>query len=145
MKKYLFAGLVVTIAAIAVYFYVNKPHRSVREEKALRVSADSLFQAFQANEAEANTKYLNQVIVVSGKVKFIETNTEGSEARFSYSYDGKSYYTVAAACSTSILTDEHCRGFTGAHFGIFCFDMTGAKLYADFDYFLYHDAPGDSL
>jgi hypothetical protein len=77
MKKYLFAGLAVTIAAIAVYFYVNKPHRSVSEETALRVSADSLFQAFQANEAEANAKYLNQVIVVSGKVKTVETNTEG--------------------------------------------------------------------
>jgi xylan 1,4-beta-xylosidase len=73
----------------------------------------------------------------------IGTNTGGGEAYFSYSYDGKTFIKADAACPTGILTDEHCRGFTGAHFGVFCFDMTGARRYADFDYFIYRDGPED--
>lgn len=37
--------------------------------------------------------------------------------------------------TTEILSDEHCRGFTGAHFGMYIHDMTGLSYYADFDYF----------
>jgi xylan 1,4-beta-xylosidase len=73
----------------------------------------------------------------------IETNREGSEAYFSYSYDGTSYIKAETACPTGILTDEHCRGFTGAHFGMFAFDMTGARHHADFDYFIIHNEPED--
>jgi xylan 1,4-beta-xylosidase len=73
----------------------------------------------------------------------IATNTEGSAACFSYSFDGGAFTAIDTECPTSILTDEHCRGFTGAHFGMFCFDMTGSRLYADFDYFIYHDDPED--
>jgi xylan 1,4-beta-xylosidase len=35
----------------------------------------------------------------------------------------------------SLLTDEHCRGFTGAQFGMYVHDMTGLGAYADFDSF----------
>lgn len=67
----------------------------------------------------------------------IETDKNGAFAYFSYSYDGIKWNKVTGEYSTKILTDEHCRGFTGAHFGIFCFDMTGLSLPADFDYFHY--------
>jgi hypothetical protein len=76
VKKLLLAALFVVVAT-GVYFYVNKPHRSVRAEEALRTSADSLFQAFASNEADANSQYLNKVIVVSGIVTSVETNTDG--------------------------------------------------------------------
>ena len=42
---------------------------------------------------------------------------------------------LKAGCTTEILTDEHCRGFTGAHFGMYVHDMAGFSAYADFDYF----------
>lgn len=34
-----------------------------------------------------------------------------------------------------LLSDEHCRGFTGAQFGLYAHDMTGYRNYADFDWF----------
>lgn len=76
VKKLILAAIAL-VAAVAVYFYINKPHRSVLDEEALRISADSLFQAFASNEADANARYLNKVILVSGKVKSVETNTDG--------------------------------------------------------------------
>lgn len=38
--------------------------------------------------------------------------------------------------STEILTDEYCRGFTGAHFGMYVHDMVRMELCAEFSYFL---------
>lgn len=69
----------------------------------------------------------------------IHTDVEGAFAYFSYSYDQKHWEQVGEGYRTEILTDEHCRGFTGAHFGLFCFDMTGLGLSADFDYFNYKE------
>ena len=42
------------------------------------------------------------------------------------------------ACPTDILTDEHCRGFTGAHVGVYAHDMAGLHNHADFDYLNVH-------
>ncbi len=67
----------------------------------------------------------------------VETCSKGEYAQFYYSYDEVNWLPVGEPCDTRILTDEHCRGFTGAHFGLYCHDMTGKRLYADFDYFSY--------
>lgn len=78
MKKYIFGALAAAAAILlCVYVYINKPHRSIRNADAPLVSADSLFQAFVADEAAANARYLNQVVTVKGKVNSVETNTEG--------------------------------------------------------------------
>jgi len=78
MKKWLIAALVLLLAAFAgLYYVMNKPHRSVNDEEAITVSADSLFLAFQQNEAGANERYLNQVLLIHGKVNSVETNTDG--------------------------------------------------------------------
>ncbi len=65
----------------------------------------------------------------------VETDSLGEYATYSYSYNERDWIVVDIKLSTSILTDEHCRGFTGAHFGMFVFDMTGQGLHCDFDYF----------
>ena len=62
------------------------------------------------------------------------TTQEGLYANFFYSLDGKDYQELAEV-PTNILTDEQSDGFTGAHFGMYCHDMTGGRRYADFDYF----------
>ena len=62
------------------------------------------------------------------------TTQEGLYAKFFYSLDGKDYQELAEV-PTNILTDEQSDGFTGAHFGMYCHDMTGGRRYADFDYF----------
>ena len=74
----------------------------------------------------------------------IETDYLGEFSYFYYSYDGINWVDIEVSLSTDILTDEHCRGFTGAHFGMFCFDMTGLRNYADFDYFTYQNIKCES-
>ena len=64
----------------------------------------------------------------------VTTTQEGLYAKFFYSLDGKDYMELAEV-PTNILTDEQSDGFTGAHFGMYCHDMTGLRRYADFDYF----------
>lgn len=64
----------------------------------------------------------------------VVTAQEGLCAKFFYSLNGKDYMELAEV-PTNILTDEQSDGFTGAHFGMYCHDMTGLRRYADFDYF----------
>lgn len=64
----------------------------------------------------------------------IITVNEGLNAKFFYSLDGENYIELAEV-PTDILTDEQSEGFTGAHFGMYCHDMTGQRKYGDFDYF----------
>ena len=66
-----------------------------------------------------------------------QTSEDGMEVEFAYSLDGsESWQIMKKGCTTEILTDEHCRGFTGAHFGMYVHDMAGLSSYADFDYFI---------
>lgn len=77
MKKWLISASVLLLAGVAAFYYVmNKPHRSVMDEKGVTVTAESLFQSFQENETAANEKFLNKVLEVGGKVKSTETNTD---------------------------------------------------------------------
>jgi len=64
----------------------------------------------------------------------VEVSEEGTIARFYYQEEGQEWLPIGKECSTEILTDEHCRGFTGAHFGLYIHDMTGMSYHADFDY-----------
>ncbi|MDF2801950.1 MAG: glycoside hydrolase family 43 [Anaerocolumna sp.] len=66
----------------------------------------------------------------------IKTDLDGNNIYFSYSYDEKEWIVLPLTASTDILCDEYCLGFTGAHFGLYCHDMTGQRLFADFDYFI---------
>lgn len=56
---------------------------------------------------------------------------------FSYSMDGESWVQLGAQCDVSILTDEYVNGFTGAHFALYCHDLTHTGHPADFDSFAY--------
>ena len=64
----------------------------------------------------------------------IVTSEDGLHAKFCYSLDGQNFHELAKV-PTNILTDEQSEGFTGAHFGMYCHDMTGGRKWADFDYF----------
>ncbi len=68
-----------------------------------------------------------------------QTDFAGALVTFSYCLGDGLWHQAGKPYSTQILTDEHCRGFTGAHFGMYCHDMSGAGKYADFDYFTYQD------
>ncbi len=66
----------------------------------------------------------------------VEIGKEGTEAQFFYRLPGEGDWRLAGGgLTTQIMTDEHCRGFTGAHFGMYIHDMTGLSYHADYGYF----------
>lgn len=67
-KVLLGASVAVIIAIVAMYFVYNKPHRSTGVAE-VTVTAQSLVSAYNENETEANTKFLDKVVEVKGKVK----------------------------------------------------------------------------
>jgi hypothetical protein len=80
MKKLLIALVAIgVIGGVVAYQIYNKPHRDIDAEKPVAsVSADDLFSAFDADEAAANTSYLDQVIEVSGTVDEITEDADGN-------------------------------------------------------------------
>lgn len=60
-----------------VYRIYTKPHRDVTNEKAVSLTAQKLFEAFKADEAGANTLYLDKAIELSGEVLDQSTNQDG--------------------------------------------------------------------
>lgn len=67
---------VVTGVSVVLYVYL-KPHRDVTNEKGLQLSAQSLYDAFKKNETEANAKYLDKAIELSGEVGDVSVNQDG--------------------------------------------------------------------
>lgn len=70
MKKILVAVIAVLVigAGVAMYMF-NKPHKDIAGAEAdVKIGAAALFDQYSANEADANTKYLDKVISVSGTV-----------------------------------------------------------------------------
>ncbi|MCM1302912.1 MAG: glycoside hydrolase family 43 protein [Lachnospiraceae bacterium] len=64
-----------------------------------------------------------------------EVAEDGMSVIFRYSLNGVDWQQAGGEQTTRILTDEHCKGFTGAHFGLYCHDMAGLSKAADFEYF----------
>lgn len=77
MKKIFIGLIVLLLVGVGVFYYVmNKPHRDIKGEETIKTSATQLFEAFNANEATANTKYLNKALEVSGIVAIIDENQD---------------------------------------------------------------------
>lgn len=61
---------------------------------------------------------------------------------YSYSFDGEVWDEIPIKLDTYKLSDDFIAGggfFTGAFVGMHCQDTSGARLYADFDYFRYEE------
>ena len=83
MSKKLRAFIIILIIFIVGGFTVgyiiwNKPQRKVENEKGIEVTSAQLVKDYQANEAEANKKYLDKAIQVSGTVSDIKNNQDGN-------------------------------------------------------------------
>ena len=77
-KKILIILTVLIVAGIGYGLYVwNKPHRDVKDEKGILVTAAAIFDSFAVNETRANTLYLNKAIQVTGEVAEVKKNQEG--------------------------------------------------------------------
>ncbi len=79
MKKVL--GIILLLAIIGGgvgYYLFNKPTESLKDAPAvLCVSADSLFASYEMDENGANTRFLDKIIEVDGKVQSVNTDTSG--------------------------------------------------------------------
>ena len=76
-KKLILGSLVIVlILALLGYNYVFNPsHRNIANEKAVTsMDALALQKEFQENETRANTRYLDQTIVIEGTVTAIQNN-----------------------------------------------------------------------
>ena len=71
MKTRILFGLIMLVilcSGAAMYLY-NKPSElSVSGRAAYTVSASEIFTEFETNEAQANKKFLNQIVSVTGQV-----------------------------------------------------------------------------
>jgi hypothetical protein len=59
-----------------LYYLNNKPHRDVTTEQGVQVTAQQIFDEFMTNETEANRKYLNKAIQVTGEVAEAKKNQD---------------------------------------------------------------------
>jgi cytochrome c-type biogenesis protein CcmE len=71
-------GIGIVTGGIIVYKIYTKPHRDVTKEEGVQLSAQSLYDAFKANEADANTKYLDKAIQLTGEVGAVSKNQDGN-------------------------------------------------------------------
>jgi hypothetical protein len=74
MKKILLIGLVLAlVGAMVAYKMYNKPHADMAQVKAeAKLSAKSLFEAFDVDENAANEKYLGKIIEVEGEINKVD-------------------------------------------------------------------------
>ena len=66
--------LLVSVSSIYAYFLWNKPHKNIQNATAININAVNLYNSFNIDSAKAKTRFLNQVIEVSGIVKSVSLN-----------------------------------------------------------------------
>jgi hypothetical protein len=100
MKKVLLVIIIaVVLIGVAVYYFVyNKPHRDIVAEKAAySLPASELYNSFISNPDNANEKYLNKVVSVTGTVTDV-AELNDNEVKLVLSVDDDMF---GVACSFS--------------------------------------------
>ena len=80
-KKGLWFALLGVLLAIVVAIAIlwNKPHETVDDKQGIRMNAEELTNAFVQDEQDANARYLNQVLDVTGTISEITRNQDGKD------------------------------------------------------------------
>ena len=78
MKKISIYILIIGLLGIFIgYKMYNKPHINVAKKSVdINIAASTLLADFSSDETKANTKYLDKIIAVKGRVTSIEFNGE---------------------------------------------------------------------
>lgn len=63
---------------------------------------------------------------------FMRIDVTPRKASFAYSFDSKNWVYIAEKQDSTFLSDEECKGFTGAHLAIYCHDISGDEKEAEF-------------
>ncbi len=78
MKKLIMIVLSLGLIGVGTGIYLfNKKPETVDDKKGINIAAADLAKAYSTNERAADSRYLNQVIEVSGTVGSTETNQDG--------------------------------------------------------------------
>jgi len=83
---------------------------------------------------------LDRELVIEGWQRvYLKVRYERDTFGFAYSANGLDWSELPLRFPTYKLSDDHCRGlgFTGTFIGLCAQDLSGARLHADFDYFVY--------
>jgi len=95
------------------------------------------------NDLNRFTKASGKGIIISDQGSiYLKVRVKGDAAWFYYSMDGAEWDPVGGYIEYSKLSDEYFKErsierFTGAFVGMCCQDLTGERIFADFDYFSY--------
>lgn len=110
MKKILIAVAMLALVGAGVGLYLwNKPFANMSSKSAdLTVNAADLVKAYQASEPDANAKYLNKVIQVSGTVGEVTKNDKGEQTIY---LDGGDPM-ARVSCELDTHTDQKDQSFT---------------------------------
>ena len=93
MKAYIKYAVLIGVILAGIGFYVyNKPHQNIqRASSNFQIEAPNLFTEFETDEANANEKYLDKIVEVSGVV--IESSTD-DKGKTSVTLDAGSMFGV---------------------------------------------------
>ncbi|MFA6057612.1 MAG: hypothetical protein WC756_05410 [Taibaiella sp.] len=78
MKKIVLIILILVVGGVGAGLYIwNKAPATVADSASSAISADELAAAFTTNEQQANGKFLNKVLDVSGTIVEVTKNQDG--------------------------------------------------------------------
>ncbi len=76
MRKRIVFLIILIILIVLGYNYINQDHRDIKNENAeFKMNSSDLASFFSTNLNEAETKYLNATIEVSGQITDLNTNS----------------------------------------------------------------------
>lgn len=79
VKTLIIILIVFIVGGFTVGFIMwNKPQRNVEDEKGIEITSTQLVKDYQGNETEANKKYLDKALQVSGTVTEVKNNQDGN-------------------------------------------------------------------
>jgi len=99
----LLSALIIMVTGSFVgYKMYTKPHRDVQHIKAMAVAATKLVADYEANEAHADSTYLDKVLEVAGEITEITKNQKGETV---IALDGTGIGTVRCTLEDSVRHD----------------------------------------
>lgn len=121
------------------WMYLNLSYDEVVEKRVI--------DFIQCDNMKFTQPYVNEKIYVDDNIEQVhfKVDVNYSEMRFAYSFDKENWTYLDLILEADKLSDDYVveHGnpgfFTGAFVGMCCQDMTGNRINADFDYFIYKE------
>lgn len=94
-----------------------------------------------STDAATSSEMLENDVSISGDGPVhLRLTLKGTALRFEFALSPGEWQRIGPTLDATILSDDYSHlGFTGAFVGVCCQDLTGQRLHADFDRFLYQE------